>query len=392
MKNTLFVFWAVLAVGCGGVPKDTFVIEGRVAGVPDSSMLTLDLREGRTLRAIDTAYVIGGCFSFHHPTTEKERLAIIGRSEIFPSMMLDMWAEPGQKAVIRGEDPLLYTWSIKSPITEQQETGYYIQNNKAGWNAYQRLIIEYYALFNKRSSATSDEELEQITRQSRLLRSQQDSIMYRIYDKELDLLAGAEPSGIFLNRLNELSGMIFHYKERYGDLRERAIAQYNRLADEQKASEQGLELTRCLYPPTAVETGGEMADAELPDLSGAIHKLSDYKGKYILLDFWSAGCGPCIMAMPELGEISKQYADRLTIVGISSDAHNVWSEATEKYNVTWVNLNAPGAQSEIAAKYKVGGIPHQVVISPEGIVLGAWTGYGEGYLREQLKKHIPGIE
>ncbi len=392
MKKLVFLTLAALAVGCSSVPKDTFVIEGRVPSLADSTMLTLSRIEGQILQIVDTAYVIGGRFSFRHPTTEKEKLAILGRSEGLPGTILEIWAEPGQKAVIRGENHLLGTWSIKSPIPEQQEMEYYKLNTKADRDADQLLGLENDALRKRYESASSDEERGSIRKQRQLLQSQEDSITYRIFDKVLDLLAGAEPSTVFFEELTSIGMMIFHYPEQYGALKERAIAQYDRLTDEQKASEQGQELTRYLYPPKQVETGGEMADATLPDLSGTMHKLSDYKGKYILLDFWSAGCGPCIMAMPELGEISKELADRLTIVGISSDPHNVWAEATEKYGVTWVNLNAPGAQSEIAAQYKVSGIPHQVIISPEGIVLGAWTGYGEGHLWEQLKKYIPGLE
>ena len=66
----------------------------------------------------------------------------------------------------------------------------------------------------------------------------------------------------------------------------------------QKTSITGQEITVNLFPPTVVKEGDKMADTELFDLDGKIHHLTDFNGKYILLDFWSSGCGPCIMALP----------------------------------------------------------------------------------------------
>ena len=70
--------------------------------------------------------------------------------------------------------------------------------------------------------------------------------------------------------------------------------------DNEKNSQAGKEITVCLYPPVTVKEGDEMADTDLYDLQGNIHHLADYKGKYLLVDFWSRGCGPCMMALPEM--------------------------------------------------------------------------------------------
>jgi thiol-disulfide isomerase/thioredoxin len=299
--------------------------------------------------------------------------------------MRPVWAEPGQKAIVRGDNNLIMTWSVKSPIPEQQEMEYYIQGLKTEYDEVQRNGMEMNAL---RASGDRSEEAKQRAAELETLERE---LEYRLFDKELDLMAAAEPGAVFMDELRAISGMSFYF-EPLAPLKERAIAQYNRLTDEQKASLTGQEIGRFLDPPKTVAIGDPMADAELADLSGTMHKLSDYKGKYILLDFWASWCGPCRAAMPELAEISKQYADRLTVIGINSDeSHDIWVKASEEFGVTWVNLNAPGS-SEIAAKYKVDGIPHQVVISPEGVVLGIWAGYGKGHLREQLKKYIPEIE
>ena len=58
-----------------------------------------------------------------------------------------------------------------------------------------------------------------------------------------------------------------------------------------------------------------------------------------LLDFWSAGCGPCLMAFPEMREVQEMWKDRLVVVSISSDSEKVWKEASERKGITWTNLN-----------------------------------------------------
>ena len=72
-------------------------------------------------------------------------------------------------------------------------------------------------------------------------------------------------------------------------------------------------------------SGDDMADADLYDVNGKIHHLSDFKGKYILIDFWSQGCAPCLQSLPELKEITEHYKERLTVVSLSED-----TEKTER--------------------------------------------------------------
>ena len=78
-----------------------------------------------------------------------------------------------------------------------------------------------------------------------------------------------------------------------------------------------------------------MADADLYDLEGNVHHLADFKGKYIMLDFWSRGCGPCLMALPEMKEVAEMYKDRLTIVSLSIDTKKGWETASKTHEMTW---------------------------------------------------------
>ncbi len=58
---------------------------------------------------------------------------------------------------------------------------------------------------------------------------------------------------------------------------------------------------------------------DLQDLKGGHHKLEDYKGKVVLLNFWATWCVPCAGEMPLLGEMQKRYKDKLVVLAASID-------------------------------------------------------------------------
>lgn len=131
-----------------------------------------------------------------------------------------------------------------------------------------------------------------------------------------------------------------------------------------------------------------MADTDFYDLQGQIHHLEEFKGKYILLDFWSCGCGPCLAAMPEMKQVSEQFRDQLHIVSISVDPESSWKTASERHEMTWHNWNDKKQQNGIYQRYNGRGYPYFIVISPEGKLIESWIGYGEGLLKKKMEDII----
>ena len=115
---------------------------------------------------------------------------------------------------------------------------------------------------------------------------------------------------------------VFPYMEQLKEL-EKTIA-----ARAPKGFEETLaEIHNYVYPPRLLQVGDEAVDAELLDMQGQKHHLFDAfsNGKYVLLDFWGIGCGPCMMSEPE--DISSKYCDMGAIpyyVMISPDKRIIW--------------------------------------------------------------------
>ncbi len=114
--------------------------------------------------------------------------------------------------------------------------------------------------------------------------------------------------------------------------------------------------------------------------------ISEYKGKYLLFDFWSVGCAPCIAAFPEMKEIHETHNDKLTIISISTDPREVWQEGLKRHQLPWINLNDYNGMSDYSARYGIRGIPTYVLISPDGMVEKIWSGYGKGSLKKKLEE------
>ncbi|MFD1037883.1 redoxin domain-containing protein [Virgibacillus byunsanensis] len=75
-----------------------------------------------------------------------------------------------------------------------------------------------------------------------------------------------------------------------------------------------------------IEPGEEAPDFDLETLSGGSAKLSDYRGKKVILNFWASWCGPCKKEMPEMQDFYEEYQDEVEIVAVNL----TWSEKNEK--------------------------------------------------------------
>ncbi|MDG5490688.1 TlpA disulfide reductase family protein [Psychroserpens sp. SPM9] len=96
----------------------------------------------------------------------------------------------------------------------------------------------------------------------------------------------------------------------------------------------------------------------------------ELKGKFILLDFWATWCKPCKDGIPHMNEFSKEFKDALVVVGISAE-----TEAKVKSMKTPVMdyYSALDTSSALNTAYGIQGIPHVVLIDPNGIV--RWEGF-----------------
>lgn len=121
-----------------------------------------------------------------------------------------------------------------------------------------------------------------------------------------------------------------------------------------------------------VQVGKTAPEFALPDTAGVSVSLSDFRGKYVLLDFWASWCPPCRKENPNLVKAYQDFKDKnFTIVGISLDNNkDKWLKAISDDNLTWTHLSdLKYWDSEIPALYGVRGIPANVLLDPNGVIV-----------------------
>jgi thiol-disulfide isomerase/thioredoxin len=117
---------------------------------------------------------------------------------------------------------------------------------------------------------------------------------------------------------------------------------------------------------------GEISELAMPALDGREWKLSDHRGKVVLLNFWATWCPPCRAEVPALARISREYTGRVEVVGVSLDegAREVRRFVTA-YKVPYPILMPPPDDSLAAA---VQSLPTTLLIDAGGRVARTYVG------------------
>jgi thiol-disulfide isomerase/thioredoxin len=111
------------------------------------------------------------------------------------------------------------------------------------------------------------------------------------------------------------------------------------------------------------------------DTAGKGHNLTDIipKGKYVLIDFWASWCGICRASIPEVKDLAKKYADRLTVISVSDDRDKkAWLNAVAKENMPWAQYClTPQGSKDLLKEYLIQGVPYYLLVSPKGMLITA---------------------
>lgn len=148
----------------------------------------------------------------------------------------------------------------------------------------------------------------------------------------------------------------------------------------------GLALMR--QSETQPGEGTPASDFEFTTFDGETYRLSDFRGKVVMLNFWASWCAPCREEAPELQAAWEYYQDKdVVFLGIAYADNGPKSlEYLEEFDVTY--LNAPDLGTRISEEYNIQGVPETFIIDKEGNV--AQFIYA-GVTRERLISIIDGL-
>jgi peroxiredoxin len=163
-----------------------------------------------------------------------------------------------------------------------------------------------------------------------------------------------------------------------GGLLNLAGKSYEFTVDKLGASVTLTELAETRPDRPSLKIGSAAPDFTAADLEGASRKLVGYRGRMVLVEFWSTSCGPCRAEAPRMVELYKGLdRDKIEFLGVSSDE----SEATLReflgeFKLTWPQVREP-FEGPIHQVYRVAAEPTYFLIGADSSILDTWIGSGE---------------
>lgn len=121
----------------------------------------------------------------------------------------------------------------------------------------------------------------------------------------------------------------------------------------------------------AISLEGEIVkDFDLKNSKGKMLKFSDFRGQYLVLDFWATWCGPCVQQMKKLPRLKKKYNGSLDFICISRDySEEDMTKFLEKNNYAELNFHFDGVNENFVKYFDIKAIPRYIIIDPNGRII-----------------------
>ncbi|WP_316794418.1 TlpA disulfide reductase family protein [Pedobacter frigoris] len=204
-----------------------------------------------------------------------------------------------------------------------------------------------------------------------------DTLFFKALDKQVnDMQASRRAKILEFAGKNPNSYFAMHSlpEANYRNKPEVILEVFNKMSEKLRLSYDGQSLYKLLNADKVTALGSVAPNFTQKDPNGKAVSLSDYKGKYVLVEFWASWCSPCRAESPNLLKQYAAYKDKgFEILGVSVDSDKAkWLEAIKKDGLTWTQVSdLKGWESEARKVYGISGVPANFLISPDGKIIGA---------------------
>lgn len=356
MKKIIVLF-CLIAFACGkkenlkAQPKNSYKITANIKNLRDSVTVVLTKIDRKNFYSqdMDSTFSSNGSFEFKGNLSYPEEFMLSIRDyKNMEFKKLFLWLE--NKDI-----------SIKGNYNE-------FENSVVEGSELTKISRDYEAISISLSEQMRNGEIDMAI----FSKAMNDKTMAFLYNNPNNAVALSIMSGL-MNQVSKDSLTIF----------------YSKLDSIHKNSINGMSIKN-YFANKPVKVGDHMVDIVAKDLAGKEIRLSDFKGKVIILDFWAYWCHYCHeQNQQEFPYLLEKYKNRdFIVISYSVDLDKkLWEQSSRNDNVSWVNLsNLKGVEDPVAVQYGIKAYPTSFLIGPNGIVMKEFMGFDRGVMEKEIDK------
>jgi len=359
----------LLSICCFGLSYGLFakgespIISGTIKGFANDTVFVRHIAlTNPTVKLVDTVFAVKDRFSYAKKLTEATEFTIYsnhsnlkrfnGRLYLPETRMIKLVLKPGGTVTLNGVmDKTVLTYSAKGDVFNETFSARRTNSLKVKADIVRReLQIDSmaYSGVDEKIVDKLDSELETDRTKSQLM-----DLDYIKANPAQDLSAyylNAMPMDTFLIYINKLEPSVRKGILAKGlDIQEQQVKTFKAVEEAQKR----------------VSVGSVAPDFELKSINGNLVKLSDLKGKFIVIDFWGAWCYWCMKGVPQMKEYYAKYKDKVEFIGVDvRDKEDVWKSTVAKNEMTWTHVMNL-TPTDVPVLYGISGYPTKFILDPE---------------------------
>lgn len=339
--------------------QQDFTIKGKVGSLNAPAKAYLNYNAG-SKNFTDSCNIVKGAFEFKGSVASPVMAVLRVKHDDAPE-------NPDQKMRTRPDMIYMYLEKATIKVTAADSvknakiTGSKINDDNAKLNDRLKPLNDKIALFMKEYNVPG------LSAEKRKEASEK----YDVLDKEKE-----EISKKFIeeNRGTYLSLITFKGLLGYDFDPVAAEADFMKFPADLRSSVDGKKVEEMINAGKKTSVGQMAMDFTQNDVNDKPVKLSDFRGKYVLLDFWASWCGPCRAENPNVVKAFNTYKDKnFTVLGVSLDRpgkKDAWLQAIEKDGLSWTHVSdLKFWDNEVSKMYGIRGIPANFLIDPTGKII-----------------------